>query len=113
MTAILSITLDKTNSVEVRFKGEEYLELPMLGTLKIAEQYLLSRLNKRMAKTEDETCKTKNGIYNWNQEKVVPKQEALWFYLDLRQTIEDRLQAIATADDTAQFQVDESLSHKI
>lgn len=109
MAAILSIQLQENNSVEIRMKGQEFLELPMIGALKLAEEYLMERINKRKSQIEDETCKTKNGIYNSQREKVVGKHEALSHYLDLRSQIENRLQAIATADEKTEFAIDETL----
>jgi len=113
MTAILSIQVDANNSFDVRFSGEEKLQLSMIGALRFAEDYLRERINKRATKIADETCNSKNGIYNSKQEKIVTKQEAISHLLDLHKIIESRIDAVNSSDPRATFTIDEELISKI
>jgi hypothetical protein len=70
-TAILSIQIDEKNNLEVRYQGENSLEMPMIGALKFAEKYLVDRINSRsaVAMTQSEPLQT--------AEKKVKKKDAI------------------------------------
>lgn len=42
--AILSVTVDEANSVEVRFQGEPGFHIPMLGAIDIARDWMIQRI---------------------------------------------------------------------
>lgn len=107
--AILSIELTEENGFEVRFQGENGFELPMIWSLKFAEKYLMDRLESQSAQAMQSRSTDDEDEFNEQNEKIMSKQEAIWFYLDARKTIESRLQKINSSSDKATFTVSESL----
>ena len=107
--AILSIELTEENGFEIRFQWEHGFELPMIWSLKFAEKYLMERLEKQSAQAMQSRSTDDEAEFNEEDERVMTKEEAIWFYLDARKTIESRLQKINSSSDKATFTVSESL----
>lgn len=106
-TAILSVTIDEKNSVEVRFDGEIALEVPMLWALAIAKEWMIDKIR------DDQNVAQAGKQKEEQTEKQVTKSEALGVYLDARNTIEQRLQIIARSSDSQTFRIDPELLSKI
>ena len=102
--AILSVTVNEQNSVEVRFQGEPQFQIPMLWALEFAKQYMVDTIKA-----------TQTYSVGWqkaaaeDQEREVTKSEAVGLYLDARKKLEERLQAIVRSDEKQTFTVNDSL----
>lgn len=100
--AILSICIDEQNAVDVRFEWQNNLIVPMFGWIEVAKDWLLNRLKE-----------------NWNIASpdsdllTVWKSDALWHYLEVWKTIEQRIQAINKSDPNAKFSIDTDLLKKL
>ena len=106
--AILSIVLDEDNNFDIRFTGLP-LELPMIGSLRMAEDFLRERIEKRCnVASTNKTGLTEDGKF----EKELTKKEAIDFYLEHWKHVEQRIKAINDADDRATFRVDPELPTK-
>ena len=102
--AILSVTVDEQNTVEVRFQGEPWFHIPMMWALDIAKVWLIDRLKQTqsVATSDWQTAEE-------SQEREVSRPEAIGVYLDARTKIEQRLQAIVHCDESAKFKVNDNL----
>lgn len=106
--AILSVTIDAKNDVEVRFQGDPSFHIPMMWAVDIAKVWLVDRIKSM------QSIATSNGqTAEENQEKEVSKSEAIGAYLDARTKIEQRLQVIVQCHNTAKFKINDNLLSKL
>lgn len=105
--ATLSISIDENHSVDVRFEGEVWFEVPMLWALELGKSWLTEKIKR------DQTCSTAGTTAQERSEIVVTKSEAISLFLDAREKIENRLQAIVKADDSQKFTIDSEILSKI
>ena len=105
---ILSICVDETNGLEVRFDGEPGLQLSLIWALKFAEKFLIESIEKRSWISESETWNSIRDSYK-QKEQTLSKSDALGVYLKARKVIEDRIQAINKSSQQAEFAVNTNL----
>lgn len=110
--AILSICVDETNWLEVRFDWEPGLQLSLIWALKFAEKYLVDQIEKRSWISDSETWNSIRDSYKQGEKKF-SKSDALWLYLEARKTIENRIQIINKSSQQAEFAVNENLLHNL
>jgi hypothetical protein len=106
--AILSIEVDETNWIEVRFGWEPGLQLPLIWALKFAEKFLIEWIEKRSWISDSETWNSVRDSYKRKEEKL-SKSDALGVYLKARSAIEQRIQAINKSSEKAEFAVNTNL----
>lgn len=102
--AIMSISVDEKNTVEVRFQGETWFHIPMMWAIDIAKVWLVERIKSTQSFATSDWQTTEES-----QEREVSRSEAIGVYLDARQKIEQRLQAIVHCDESAKFKVNDNL----
>lgn len=110
--AILSICVDETNGLEIRFDWEPGLQLPLIWALKFAEKYLIEQIEKRSWISDSETWNSIRDSYKQGEKKF-SKSDALGLYLEARKTIENRIQIINKSSEKAQFTINEALIHNL
>lgn len=100
--AVLSIIVDIKNQVEIRFEGDDILQLSMLWWIDVAKDWLLNRMKSVWNISDSEQWFEQSEI-------SVGKREAIAKYTDLVNTIKVRIDAIHAADENAIFQIDKNL----
>lgn len=108
---IMSIIVTDRWEVDVRYKWNNKLLLSLIWSLSIAENWL----RKRYLSVHTVWDSFHEWKISWNDsnneyiEKELNKVDALNFYLDKRQILEDRMTAIAESDKSMKFKVNEKL----
>lgn len=105
----LQISVDQNANIQINFGGHPQLAPVAVGALEIAKLRILAsipggkppEIGVFHTENAQNACGKNESQYNSSQK--LTKSEALGHYLEERQKIEARLQAIANADDRATF----------
>ena len=105
--AVMSLIVDSSNNVDVRFEGDPILRLSMIGALDFGKDWLLKKISAKNSVSDNGQvfAKKNKSAYHQNEE-VVNKSSALSHYIEMRDIIEKRMQIVAKSDPKAQFHID-------
>lgn len=109
----LMIEVDGINGIRIDTKGDQNKKMLMLGGIEVAKRVIEDMIMEEISVTvktppgKNDTLQQKKTQHNDGVQ--VPKKKAVDFYLELRNTIDKRLKAIAQSDDRMTFIIPNSI----